>query len=354
MPKKHMIGLGSLILVPLLLELGFRVLESPLGIDRRLLEHTRAFVCDGDLGWYKPHPYTVYTKAVNSFGFNDVEWRVERTSHVPRIVCIGGSTTEGGNALGRTGAYPYLLEQELERRCGRDFEVFNAGMSAWTSAEMLVAWFLLLQDLRPDVLVIHEGVNDCEPRAWPGFWPDYRHYRHQLLEPCFSPERRFLTRWSDLAAWVQLRSNVVDIAELTRYPLPGETEFQRNGKLDPATARSFRRNIEAIGDNAQAHGVRVVLMTVPLQPETDETARNSGHFFAGVAEHNAILRDLAGDKGWLLADAAQMDELDHDRRMSLFVTIAHLSPEGNQIKAGYVADALVQDWPAQLGECPGR
>lgn len=354
MPKKLLVGLGSLILVSLLLEFGFRALESPLAVDQQKLAHMRAFVCDGDLGWYSPHPYTAYIKPINTFGFNDLEWKWERTPGVPRVLCTGGSTTEGGNSLGRLGAFPFFLENELEQRCGHDFEVYNAGMSSWTSAEELVAWFLLLQELQPDLLVIHSGINDCEPRAWPGFWPDYRHYRRPLCTPCFSPERRFLTRWSDLFAWIQASRTIPDITTLTRTPLDGPTEFFRTGKLDPATARSFRRNIEAIGDSARARGARVLLMTVPLRPADGESAQHEGHFIAGVAEHNEILRDLARTKGWMLADAARMDELDRARRDALFVTLAHVTPEGNQMKAGFIVESLAQDWPPELGSCSGR
>lgn len=354
MSKKLLVGLGSLCLTPLLLELGFRALEGPLGIDEKGLENTRAYVCDGSFGWYAPHPYTSYIKPINKFGFNDLEWKVERTPGVPRILCMGGSTTEGGNSLGRVGAYPHFLEQELEKRCGRPFEVYNAGMSSWTSAEMLVSWFLLLQDLKPDVLVLHEAVNDCEPRTWPGYWPDYRHYRHSLNKPCFRAEHRFLTRWSDLYAWMQLSRDSFDIAQLTRNPLNGTTEFARTGKMDPATANSFRRNIAAIGDSAQAQGIRVLLMTMPSWPQTPERARNEGHYFAGMPEHNAILRDLAREKGWLLADAAAIDDLERERRASLFVTIVHLTPEGNQLKAGYILEALERDWPPALGNLAGR
>lgn len=354
MPKKLFVGLGSLLLAPIVLELGFRALESPLGIDKQRLAHMRGYVCDGDLGWYQPHPYCVFTKKVNSYGFNDVEWNVERTPGVPRIVCIGGSTTEGGNSSGRTGAFPYMVEQALEKRCGHDFEVLNAGMSYWNSAELLTSWFLLLQDFHPDLLVIEAGINDCEPRAWPGFLPDYRHFRRPLRTPSFSLERVLLTRWSDLFTWVQSRANVVDIAEVTRFPLTGPTEYQRTGEMDLSTARSFRRNIEAIGENATAHGVRVMLMTCPLQPPTEETLRQAGHYFVGVPQHNEILRELAGEHGWMLADAAKIDELDHDRRASLFVSIAHVIPEGNQLKAGYILGALANDWPPELGDCAGR
>jgi hypothetical protein len=354
MPKKLLVGLGCLLGLPVVFELCFRMLESPLGIDRQRLEHKRAYVCDGDLGWFRPHPYFVFTKEVNSFGFNDAEWKRERTPGLPRILCLGGSTTEGGNSMGLLGSYPHFLEEKLEKRCGHDFEVLNAGMAHWNSAELLTCWFLLLQDLKPDVLVINAGVNDCEPRVWPGFEVDYRHYRRPIRMPAFSLERQLLTRWSDFFAWFDSRAYILDVAEVSRLPLDGPTEYQRTGVMDPATARSFRRNVEAIGDNAEAHGVRVMLMTEPLQPPNEDTLRNSGHYFAGTPQHNEILRELSRGKGWMLTDAARMDELDLERRKSLFVTIAHVTPEGNQMKADYILDALAKDWPPQLGDCAGR
>jgi len=63
---------------------------------------------------------------------------------------------------------------------------------------------------------------------------------------------------------------------------------------------------------------------------------------------------LARDHGWMLADAARIDELDQDRCMRLFISIAQLIPEGNQLKADHVVDALAKDWPPALGECTGR
>jgi hypothetical protein len=86
-----------------------------------------------------------------------------RTSGVPRVACLGGSTTEGGNPQGRGGSYPPLLEVALEERTGRDFEVLNAGISSWTTNEMLVAWFLTIQDFQPDLVVLHEASAGAVP-----------------------------------------------------------------------------------------------------------------------------------------------------------------------------------------------
>ena len=88
MRKKLMVLLGVALLTTVVIEFGFRLLESRLGVDKKQLESMRAYVCEGRVGIYVPHPYTVFAKPKNSFGFRPVA--VE--------------TTDGGteNALGRT------------------------------------------------------------------------------------------------------------------------------------------------------------------------------------------------------------------------------------------------------------
>ena len=45
----------------------------------------------------------------------------------------------------------------------------NVGITGWTTAETLVNYFLVVQDLSPDIVLIHEAVNDAEPRVGPAF-----------------------------------------------------------------------------------------------------------------------------------------------------------------------------------------
>jgi hypothetical protein len=168
------ISLGVAALLAVACEFAFRVRADE--AQAKALASFRHHLLTGEMREFEARAYTNYQRpraASNGFGFRDRPWPVERTPGVPRILCLGGSTTEGR----KDDAYPLWLEQTLERRAGRDFEVLNAGMAGWTSAEMLVAWFLSLQDLDPDVVVLHEAVNDLEPRFYTGFRADYTHWR---------------------------------------------------------------------------------------------------------------------------------------------------------------------------------
>jgi hypothetical protein len=69
----------------------------------------------------------------------------------------------------------------------------------------MVNYFLTVQDFTPDLVLLHEIVNDAEPRAWPKFSRDYSHYRHPWTPPRYVWPLRTLVGWSDLVAFLDLR-----------------------------------------------------------------------------------------------------------------------------------------------------
>jgi len=87
-----------------------------------------------------------------------------------------------------------------------------------------------------------------------------------------------------------------------------------------------------------------------MRPKKEDEPRGWRGYRAGITQHNEILRELAAEKGWLLADAAQFDTQDLDLRMSVFRDLVHLLPPGNQAKAAVVRNALLANWPSELGE----
>jgi lysophospholipase L1-like esterase len=340
------VSLGVVALVAIGAELGFRAL-GPADAEQPI-ENLRHYLLSGRPRGYEPRAYTVYQRSskdwfANANGFSDVPWTRARTPGVPRIACLGGSTTEGGNMQGYKGSYPKLLERELERRTGRDFEVLNAGLSGWTSAEMLVAWFLTIQDFQPDVVVVHEAVNDLEPRFLAGFEPDFSHWRRPMETHPVTGLERLLVRVSDLYLHLQLRSGrAPEILDITSDRSGPREPLLAEGKLPHETSLAFRRNILSMARSARADGREAVLMTLPTSPSVE-----IGAFWRyGVAENNQHLRELCAEHGFRLVDAdaafAARRELD-----AAFLDLVHLDPAGNQAKAELVADALA-DWVARL------
>lgn len=344
------LALGAALLAS---ELAFRLLGPVVGIDRENLARFEDFVASGGFA-YEPRPHTVFarhrgTPTVNSAGFSDIEWTLEKAPGVPRILCLGASTTEGGNAAGREGSYPFLLERELERRTARDFEVMNAGISGWTSAETLVAWFLTLQDYAPDLVVVHLAANDVTPRNMDGYRPDYTHWRHPWYPEEFGRLERALIRASDLFAWLRMEGKGHwNINLQTTYQQPAPHPYTRERRLPAGSEGSFRRNVESIGRGAERRGAAVLLLTMPVAPRTPEEVPDSVYRF-GVREHNRILRELAARHGWLLADAEPWPEED-PAAAAEFLDLVHLLPAGNAEKARIAAEVLEREWVPTLDD----
>ena len=76
----------------------------------------------------------------------------------PKIVILGDSLTEG-YGVDKTEAFPYLVQQELQKKGFPGVEVINAGVSGSTSASAVsrLRWFLRV---KPDILILALGGND--------------------------------------------------------------------------------------------------------------------------------------------------------------------------------------------------
>jgi lysophospholipase L1-like esterase len=326
------------------LELSFRLLEPRLGVDRGRLQALRDHVASGGaVALHEPRPHVLYARpygvpGVNSLGFNDDEFRLAKTPGTLRIACLGSSTTEGGNPEGHEGSYPRLLQRVLRERTGGAVEVLNFGMAGWTTAETMVNYFLVVQDYNPDLVVIHEAVNDVDPRRWPGFRTDYSHYRKPWSPVHYSLPYRVLVRFSDIFATSQLKSaGALDLqSRVTRSPQGPLRDTA--GTLPPDTASAFRRNVETIAEHVRVRGGHVVVATVPYDPKDTGAAI----YRVGIDEHNQILRELARKDGLILADVDARGRGQAGGLHPFFLDLVHMTPEGNRFKAEVVAEAILE------------
>jgi hypothetical protein len=337
----------SLTLSVLAAEFGFRALAGPLGIEPRVLAEARDVVLCQRASHYEPKPYYGWslaqsTRGPNRYGFYGDDWALERKSGVLRIACLGGSTTAGGNPKGYFGSYPYHLRELLRQQLGREIEVMNCGISGWTTAEITCAWFLLIQDFQPDLVILHEVVNDLEPRSFPGFRPDYVHWRSAWRVPPTPPATRWLVGHSDLLAWVHSRTPPPTLTTATVNALEGAHTF-RDGRFPPETVAPFRRNVSTIGTSVEGLGGTVLLATLPPRPR-EKGKPDAGQTRAGIAEHNQLFRELAKARGWMLADLETLAAGDPAATRSHFLDLVHVDSEANAWKAACIAHVLAREW----------
>lgn len=342
--RKTKVGL-TVVLATVLLscvgaEVAFRLAAPEMGVSLEKLRSARRYFLTGE-GQYTAHPYLALARHKTDLwkretGLMD-ELRGVRTDR-QRVLCLGGSTTEGGNDRRHQGSYPFFLGHLLLERHGTLVEVMNGGTSGWTTMESMIAYFIDYHEFQPDVVLIHHAVNDVDAIVSPGFRSDYSHWRTNIRKVRPSWWERPLLRCSLLythLARPEVTANSIALA--TDRPTP-EQRGSHDFALHEEGDRVFRRNVELIGDHAAARGAKVGLLTLPYVVRGKRSVYQDG-----MDRNNQLLRDIAAEKGWLLVDLDRRFREDWtlEQREETFLDGVHLKPAGNRAKAQYVAEALL-------------
>ncbi|MBD3272679.1 MAG: hypothetical protein GF384_09110 [Elusimicrobia bacterium] len=301
---------------------------------------------------YKPHHYMVYClnpespkyyreyygeeqpQNINRYGFRGYDFDKEKKSGVFRIICIGASTTFGSSEHNEEKTYPRMLEKALNARYeSPEFQVINAGVHGWTSAESLINFQFRLLEFSPDMIIVYHGMNDVYPLLCADEGAsDFSNYRKQLEYH----KPGLLTRIGLRISYVLrllyyvnhgLSSNIVP---MTTQAVP---KVDIEEVANAATGRHFRRNIESLVILSQTHGVLPVLVT-------------PGHWHWNdlLVKLNQITRNIARAHNVLLVDFEPLSQPRY-----FLADRVHLTREGNVACVAAIMDVIAtlqdeQDW----------
>jgi lysophospholipase L1-like esterase len=281
----------------------------------------------------------------NNIGFlngpnGDRKTVIPKPSGLFRVNCIGASTT--GNYIVADGvsfSYPMELEKILQSALAGPVEVNNCGQGGYNSADLLVRFSLQVLDTQPDVLVIYHAYNDIRDYLTPNFQPDYSHSRRNIGE----------SYWKFALASKIPYIPIKFLNYLTNNWLPGNI---RNSLIDQITKgvvdasinptlglQTFRRNLQSIINLAHCNGIRVILSTfchyIHDGIKSDPLHRLYGRI---VEMENNVIRELAKSNNLDFIDNAV--GIPKDARY--FLDSIHFTPEGMQLLARNIADALLE------------
>ena len=163
-----------------------------------------------------------------------------------KVACVGNSITYGSGVANReVNAYPVKLQGML----GEEYEVGNFGKPGATLLNKGHRPYIQQQEYKDaiafagDIVVIHLGINDTDPRNWPNyqdeFIEDYRSLIKDFREA--NPKARFL------------------IARMT--PLS-----DRHWRYESGTRDWHEQIQEAIACVARAEGIQMINFFEPLHP----------------------------------------------------------------------------------------
>lgn len=306
---------------------------------------------DLSLSIYEPHPHIGYACRpqaqgqgwrINNVGFRGGDVSPARPPSVYRIAALGASTTFGIK-VGEETTYPRQLEKVLAARLrGKPrVQVVNAGVPGYTTAETLASLCFRVLDLCPNMVIVYHGINDVHPRVADGFRPDYAHFR-QRIELGFQ-KNLFDHAFGRSYLYLCFRNLLLRKLDLTTVTVRQNTALmsfeKQKANFDKTTSDAFRRNVRHIIRTCKADDVVPVLVTFVVHREAlnESETMNPEVYAKGVMQHNEALRQIATEEELFSIDLAK--RFPQDRR--LFSGPVHFVEEGNRIRAGMIADALL-------------
>ncbi|MFC1587449.1 carbamoyltransferase N-terminal domain-containing protein [Planctomycetota bacterium] len=299
---------------------------------------------------------------INNLGFRGKDFTLAKPPGVFRVACIGGSTTFGIGASTSEKVWPQILEDLLrEKYPGREFQVINAGVSGFTSAESLVNYALRVSVLEPDLVIIYHGYNDLKPNRYKGnegveFQSDYSHWRAPA-PPQFRQDTSLLSRIGKHSMLLlKLRQEIKTSKRARKSKNIRTSDEDKFDTVLDAGVQAFKSNIRNIAAMAKSGGARVLIGTFVSRVNFNdpwEQQKEIGRdyqiylpylsikgFADGIQKHNKALGDLADEMGAGLIDLATLfpkeveyfaSEQDH----------IHFSDKGNRLMSELCLQAIV-------------
>lgn len=356
------------------LRVGYRILAATLVLALVLELGARALrgaPSSTDAVAYNLHPYFQLLPPPSASALRGpylAGWRVDPPEAAEakgrlRILFLGGSTTASG--------YPELVRTLLESRLG-PVTVYNLAFDWHCSLHSLYKIWTYADDIRPDLVVAMEGINDFyrgftpTRLALPEYRPDYSHYSGGLYafwKPAkaqFDGRNAFESKFADTDEGPKgflgsLARGSVFLRSLGLAPARESSATVRTGPLPSETLlRSlpdYERNMRNLADSCRAKGLPLLLLTMPYATGFPTGFLQRKGFFTNDDEHVLSPEDFAkGMDRFNAATVALRDEpavhvlplADAMRDKALFEDEVHLKFEGLKLEAILVAQYVVE------------
>jgi lysophospholipase L1-like esterase len=215
-------------------------------------------------GMHGPNVFTT-----NNLGFRGEELTIPKPANEFRIFMVGGSTTEC-LYLDDTKAITTVLQNELNKQRGANLQVrvYGAGKSGDASDDHCSMIVHRIVQLQPDMIIVFAGINDLT-RGIVNY--DYLHYvkdapaerlrqlkylatESQIVRRFYYLFRRNPQNITQVFQEIHLRSDFREKVRLCNS-LPLSNERPR------VDLTAYANNLRTIAGVAQAHQIKLVLMT---------------------------------------------------------------------------------------------
>ncbi|MBM4311490.1 MAG: SGNH/GDSL hydrolase family protein [Deltaproteobacteria bacterium] len=296
--------------------------------------------------YYKGTPTRSRAHPVNSRGLRGPEIGPKKSPTI-RIVCLGASTTYGDN-LDYRDTYPALLQEKLDRSCGRGrYEVVNAGQPGFDLNHIVSFAKHELPALEPDIVLLLSTNNNFKVS---GFWfVQVKKVTHVEDQPAAGPKpenvllhrlRRIFVRYSAIG---KLGEDLM-LQGWQKYVADFDWDGFARALMAPDNIweEEFRGNLNKLISQIAADdpGTTVILLEQAVNtiryPVLAAPWEKAGSIMREVAEQYSSVYMLDA-RGPVLRAAQSGVQVWQDESMR---DPLHLSREGNAIVADTIAAAL--------------
>lgn len=280
---------------------------------------------------------------VNSLGYRDKEWSVEKSSNTTRIIVTGESLALGFYSYKENSDFPHQLENKINRKYRKSnykVEVLNAGAPSNSSLQCEYRIKNELLKFHPDVLIVVIGCNDLgdeNPKMLPTRIPN--HWTRNLAQKSFLARAIFGVFYKILLPKIK----------------PSQENLQQQLKeLENFTPQHYANNLKDMIKISRENNVRIVLatlLTIVNMPEYSDSdfkgvtidlyGSDIRLFRLLMKRYNETIRKVAKEENCSLSD---MDEIFRKIPHSpkLFFDSFHLNEHGNEIYAEKLLEQLEQ------------
>ncbi len=322
-----------LIICPLILEMGVRVLKLSPNLDTQYA----AYVADDKIGYrHKPNSHVQGMSANNEFefdyqhnsiGFRDIERTFEKPAGTFRILALGDSFTYGaGVKIDET--YPSVLEKRLQSRTGshpKKIEIIRAGISrAFPEVERKVLQTYGMK-YHPDLIMV-------------GFLPN------DIVDTLMAEEAVHVTpsgylmsgttQMSAFKEWFYLHSHLWRLLRYKLYDLKSKIAWKQKYSDSAFTQKAWNKIKEEyvlINEIAKENKMPFLLVYIP---QKDSFAKSES-----VPEQ--ILSNLANENKFYFHSTTQALKERFDRNEKLYYPIdGHCTSLGYQTIAQSIFEFL--------------
>lgn len=291
---------------------------------------------------HKPHSFNTWTR-LNNYGFrNPDDVAADKKEGVLRVLAVGGSTTFGIN-LKDEDTYPLKLQRKL--RLHPDFktaEVWNAGVVCYSAGHNLVLLKRLLPKLKPDYVLLFEGVNE-QLNAWvlqqDGFnldnLKDYGLIGKKYSQADWLMQNSFIIKLIS-SRWVKFEE-----AKRAKKAREDEARHVPEKKLEaihPWIIENYRRLLREMIQEIRQHGATPVII------------RFATHRRPDLRLFSDLSRDIGISEKVPVLDEQSLFERQGMPARDLFIyTGVHVTPEGAEILAQSLSELILKEETKKRG-----